>query len=83
MLEALEVNSVVEREAGAYRLTARWLVLTGDAAMSPLASVLESSEVERAVLRALGGGDDYWTMSPDQRLSLPARSPPIRSRPGW
>jgi len=70
LLEALEVNSVVEREAGAYRLTARWLVLTGDAAMSPLASVLESSEVERAVLRALGGGDDYWTMSPDQRLSF-------------
>ena len=70
LLEALEVNSVVECEAGAYRLTARWLVLTGDAAMSPLASVLESSEVERAVLRALGGGDDYWTMSPDQRLSF-------------
>jgi SAM-dependent methyltransferase len=70
LLEALEVNSVVEREAGAYRLTAPWLVLTGDAAMSPLASVLESSEVERAVLRALGRGDDYWTMSPEQRLSF-------------
>ena len=51
LLEALEVNGIVTRAAGTYRLTEPWLVLTGEAATTPLATVLASSDVERAVLR--------------------------------
>jgi hypothetical protein len=69
-LAALEVNAVVTRSGDAFRLTHDWLVLTGDIAISPLASVLASSDVERAVIRGLGGGDDYWTMSSAERLSF-------------
>jgi hypothetical protein len=68
LLDALAVNRVVTRTADdTYRLTEPWLVLTGEAATSPLATVLASSDVERTVLRGLGG-DDYWTMTSEQRL---------------
>jgi SAM-dependent methyltransferase len=67
LLEALEVNQVVTRADGRYRLTEPWLVLTSEAATSPLATVLASSDVEREVLRGLGA-DDYWTMTSEQRL---------------
>jgi SAM-dependent methyltransferase len=70
LLEALEVNDVLVRVDGGYRLRPAWLVVTGDTALSPLASLLESSDVERALLRALGGRVDYWTMSSEQRLSF-------------
>jgi SAM-dependent methyltransferase len=82
LVEALELNEVVERSGDGYRLSAPWMVLTGDTAMSPLESLLESSDVERALLRALGGRVDYWTMSSEQRLSFARGISPDPFAPG-
>ena len=81
LLDALEVNEVVTQEAGMYRLTEPWLVLTGDAATSPMATVLAASDIERAILRGLGR-DDYWTMTSEERLVLARSVSPDPFAPG-
>jgi hypothetical protein len=82
LLDALEVNEVVLRDADTYRLTEPWLVLTGNAATSPLATMLAASDIERAILRGLGGGVDYWTLSSEDRLVFARSVSPDPFAPG-
>jgi SAM-dependent methyltransferase len=82
VLEALEVNDVVVREGDHFQLTAPWLVLTGDEARVPMSATLASSEVERAVIRGLGKGADYWEMSSEERLIFARAISPDPFSPG-
>jgi hypothetical protein len=82
LLGALELNEVLERDGHTFRLSPAWRALTSDTAMTSLTSLLESSDVERALLRALGGRVDYWTMSSEQRLTFARGISPDPFAPG-
>ena len=69
---------VVDRDGERYCLTRDWMLLTDEAAFSPLSVQLAHAEVTQRTLRHTLGDSTYWTMSPEDRLVI-ARA--LRARP--
>lgn len=67
---ALDLYDVVDRDGEHYCLTPDWMLLSDDAAFSPLPVQLAHAEVTQRALRHALGDSTYWTMSPEDRLVI-------------
>lgn len=70
LCHALDLYDVVDRDGERYCLTADWMVLSDEAAFSPLSVQLAHAEVTQRTLRHTLGDSTYWTMSPEDRLVI-------------
>ena len=67
---ALDLYDVVDRVHDRYCLTSDWMLLTDEAAFSPLSVQLAHAEVTQRMLRHSLSDSTYWTMSPEDRLII-------------
>jgi SAM-dependent methyltransferase len=67
---ALDLYDVLDRDEDRYRLAPDWMLLTDEAAFSPLSVQLAHAEVTRVSLRHALGDSTYWTMSAEDRLVI-------------
>jgi SAM-dependent methyltransferase len=67
---ALDLYDVVDRDGDRYHLAPDWMLLTDEAAFSPLSVQLAHGEVTQRTLRHTLGDSTYWTMSAEDRLVI-------------
>ena len=68
VVRALVAHDIAVLEGQKYRLSPDWMVLSDEAAFSPLSVQLAKASVDQRSLRSLLDPEDYWTMPPEDRL---------------
>ncbi len=68
---ALEAHEVLLQTAEQYHLADPWLVLTTPNGLFPFENILALTFTQMKILTNLAAGDeDYWTLTPDDRLAI-------------
>ncbi|GAB3764310.1 class I SAM-dependent methyltransferase [Nocardioides ginsengisegetis] len=70
LCRSLLLHDVVQDGDGTFTLTAVWRELLASTAFATLGDTILSAQVEARALRAVGAGEDYWTMPLEDRLVL-------------
>lgn len=75
-LEAFVAGDVVERDGDLFTLTPAWRAARSSGAVRPLSATLSGDRIGAELIRMIGSGVDYWTMTSDDRVALAASMSP-------
>lgn len=81
LLAALVANGVASLDSGMVRLRPAWRAVAGPTAYTDLAGALRGAEIEARALASIATGEDYWTMSSQDRLDYARSVSPDPFRP--
>ncbi len=76
IVDALVVGGVAENDNETFHLTKDWQAVCGPIGVRPLPATLHGERVGAELLRHVGTGDDYWSVSTDDRVALAASLSP-------
>lgn len=71
LCRALDAHEVLVKTDGSYQLAPPWLLLAAHDSPLPLADLLDLTFAQMKMLtNAAASSDDYWSLSPDERIAL-------------